>query len=133
MQQGTNAPQGRGELIGVVGGRIFELLEQRVDRGACFGGVSGFGVFAVGNVQRIEGHDRLFRGAFIGNGEVLRVVGDTLEHAQRNGLVILHGGEALRDALRQRRGSRSGLRHDAAIRVQLAHFRGHRIKRGVAL
>src|SRR5882724_6472484 len=47
------------ELVGVVVGRHFELLEKAVDGGADFGGVGGLRFFAIRDIERIERHRRL--------------------------------------------------------------------------
>ncbi len=73
--------EGGRELVGVIGGRIFELLEQGVDGGADFCVVRGLGIFAVGDVERIESHGGLFGGAFVSERDGVGVVGDALERA----------------------------------------------------
>jgi len=90
-------------MIGVVRRGIFKLLEEGADGGAHFCGVGRLRVAAVGDVERIHGHRGLLCSALIGQRDILRVVGNSLEHPQRNSLVVWHGGQPFRDALCQRR------------------------------
>ena len=80
LEEGAEAAEGCSELVGVVGGGIFQLLEEGVDGSADFGGAGGFGLLAVGDVQGVYGHGGLLGGAFVGQGDVFGVVGDLLEH-----------------------------------------------------
>ena len=86
---------------------------------------AGLRVFAVSDVQRIEGHGGLFGGALVGESDDFRVVGDALQHAQGDGSIVLHGGKAFSNVLRQGRSRAGGVDDDVAIRIELAHFRGN--------
>lgn len=53
-------------MVGVVGGGILELLKKAVNCRADFRSVGGLGFAAVGDVERIQRHGCLLRGAFVG-------------------------------------------------------------------
>ena len=103
-EQGAETAQGGGELIGVVGRRIFELLEQGVDDGADFRFVARLGIFGIGDVERIDSHGGLFGGAFVGESKGLGIVGDTLERAKGHGPIVGRRSETLGETLRDRSG-----------------------------
>src|SRR5579883_2403937 len=133
MQHGTNAAERGGKLVGVVSGGILELLEQLVDRGTHLRVVCGLGVFRVGDIERVDRRGGLLRGALVGDGDVFRVVGDALHHAQCDGLIVLHGGQAFGDPLRKWRSGGRRRCDDIAIWVELAHFAGNSEKMLVEL
>jgi len=124
LQERANAFQCGGELVGVVGGGHFELLEEGVDGGADFGGVGGFGVFAVGDVERIESHGGLFGGAFVGERNFFRVVGDFAHRAKRESGIVLHAGQTVGEALRDRSGGSCRCDNTVFVWIEFAHFRG---------
>src|SRR5882762_8056010 len=122
LKQSANAAKCRSELIGVVSGWTFELLEEGVNGGADFGSIARFCVLAIGNIERIERHDCLFRSAFVEQSDSFRIVRDALQYPQDNGLIVLHGCQSLGDLLRQRRSRGRSRCHRVTIRIQLAHF-----------
>src|SRR6267154_6282038 len=85
MKHYTDLAERRSKLISVIRRWIFELLEETVDGGANFGSVCGLGVLAVSDVQRIHRHRRLLCRALVSERNIFRVIGDALQHAQRNG------------------------------------------------
>src|SRR6267143_3164552 len=102
MKHCTNLAERRSELIGAVGRRILELLEEAVDGGADFRGVGWLGVFAVRDVQRVHCHGGLFRGALVRQRNILGVIRDALQHPQREDLIVLHCRQLRRNSLRRR-------------------------------
>ena len=124
MEEGTEAAEGGSELVGVVGRRIFELLEEGVDGGADFRVLRRLCVFAVGDIERVEGHGGLLGSAFVGDGDIFGVIGDALEHTEGDGLIVLHGGETIGDLLGERRGGEGGVGDEGSIRIEFAHLRG---------
>lgn len=122
MKQSADATQRGSELIGVVSGWVFKLLEKGIYGGADFGSVRGLCILTIRDVQRIHRHSRLFRGAFISKRDIFRVIGNALEHPQSNCLIVLHGRQPLSDSLRQRARRRCGRRHCIAIWIQFAHL-----------
>src|SRR5713101_1479526 len=103
LKQSANAAKCRSELSGVICGWIFELLEEGVNGGADFGSIGRFCVLAIGNIERIERHDCLFRSAFVGQSDSFRIVRNALQYPQDNCLIVLQGRQPLGDSLRQRR------------------------------
>src|SRR5713226_5772831 len=103
VKQAADSAKRRSELIGVVGGRILELLEQSVNGGADFRPVCRLCIAAVRDVQRIQSHRRLLRRALVRERNIFRIIGNALQHAQRNRLIVLHRCQPFRDPLRQRR------------------------------
>jgi len=101
LKQSADAAKSRSELIGVICGWIFELLEEGVYGGANFRGVCRFCVLAIRDIQRIQRHRGLFRGAFIGQGNIFCIVRDALQQSQGNCLIVLHGRQSLGNPLRQ--------------------------------
>ena len=65
MQQIVNSLQCRGKLVCIVRGGIFQLLEKPVDCSADFRSIGWIGLFAVSDVERIQGHRRLLGGTFV--------------------------------------------------------------------
>src|SRR6266851_5603124 len=122
LKQSANAAKCRSELIGVVSGRILELLKERINGGADFGSICRLCVLAISDIERIERHDCLFRSAFVGQSDSFRIVRDALQYPQDNCLIVSHGCQSLGDLLRQRRGRGCSRCHSVTIRIQLAHF-----------
>src|ERR1700682_1967499 len=84
VKQCMDSAERRSELIGVISRWIFELLKQPVDGRANFCCVGRFCIRAVSDVQRIHRHRGLFRRAFVGNRSIFCVIGNPLQHPQRN-------------------------------------------------
>src|SRR5260370_11497907 len=122
VKQCMDSAKRRSELIGVVGRRVLELLKESIDGRADFLGVRGLCVAAVRNVQRIHGHRRLLRRALVRQRDILCVIGNPLQHSQRNGLIVLHRRQPFRNSLRQRRCRSSRRRDGPTIRIQLTHL-----------
>src|SRR5713101_2565586 len=122
LKQSANVAKCRSELIGVICGWIFELLEEGVNGGADFGSIGRLCVLAISNIERIERHDYLFRSAFVGQSDSFRIVRDALQYPQDNCLIVSHGCQSLGDLLRQRRSRGRSRCHRVTIRIQLAHF-----------
>src|SRR5260370_13842878 len=102
LKQSANVAKCRSELIGVICGWIFELLEEGVNGGADFGSIFRLCVLAISNIERIQRHDCLFRSAFVGQSDSFRIVRDALQYPQGNCLIVSHGCQSLGDSLRQR-------------------------------
>jgi len=101
------------------------LLEKGVDGDTDFGIVRGFGVLTVSNVEGVESHGGLFCGTFVRDSDVFRVVRDALQHAESDGLIVLHGGKAVRNLLRERGSGQGRVGDDGAIGIELAHLGGN--------
>ena len=101
LEEGAEAAEGGGELVGVVGGGVLELLKETIDGGTNVAGVGGLGLLAVGDIEGVEGHGGLFGGPLVGEGDVFGVVRDALEHVKSEFLVVFEGGQALCEALGQ--------------------------------
>src|ERR1700740_3637730 len=82
LNQRADPPKRRSELVRIIGGGIFELLEEAVDGGADFRRVGGLGFTAVGDIERVHRHGGLFRSALVGERDIFRIFGNTLEDAQ---------------------------------------------------
>jgi len=122
LEEWAETAKGGGELVGVVGGGILELLKEAVDGSANIRGVGGLSLLAVGNVERVESHGRLFSGALVVEGDGFGVIRDALHHFQRHELIERHGGKLLGEAEREGRGSACSRSNSIAVGVELAHF-----------
>src|SRR5258708_478276 len=121
----TDLAERRCELIGVIRGWVFELLEESVNRRAHLRRVRWLCVLAVCDIQRIQRHRCLFRRAFVRQRNIFRVIGNALQHPQRNRLAILHLCQSFGNPLRQRRRPPALRSHSIAIGIQPAHLFGH--------
>src|ERR1700682_4108781 len=122
VKQCMDSAERRIELIGIISRWIFELLKEFIDGRTDFSGVRGLSVAAIRDVQRIHRHGGLFRRALVRQRDILCVIGNPLQHLQRNGLIVLHRRQPFRSPLRERRCSRSRRRDSIAIRIQLTHL-----------
>ena len=76
------------------------MLKERVDGGTHFIGVTRTTLFAVCDIQRIEGHGRLLGGSLVAQRNGFGVLGDSLHRAQRGRWFVGHGRKALGKSLR---------------------------------